>query len=416
MAKAKVHPRTTLRQKLLLISGSILVTLFVAELLARLFVPYIRGTHLHPSSIWRDNFITSERIGKYHPVLGWVLQPNKETINKSWEFEHIIKTNSHGLRDDEVSYERQPNTRRILLLGDSFGMGYGVERKYSLEFLLEKYLRNTEVINLSVSGYGTDQELLAYEIEGEKYKADLVLLAFTIANDVFNNTMPNQYGRNKPYFELKNGKAILKGIPVPKMPFPENPKNADTHTRSPFPIHDFFDANSALYAWVFDRLSRIPSLKKRWEKAELLYPQVDVFYASQLWILNTRVSEYDPIWQLTFKLLERWQQKCVEQNAKPVLLLIPSNLQIYKGALKRVIKERNLNPGEFDLQHPNNLLKNFCKTHHLDVIDVLPEFQAAAASGYSPYFKRNPHWNRYGHLLAAKAVARELSKMEIFKK
>jgi hypothetical protein len=416
MAKAKVQPGTTLKQKFLLVIGSILVPLIVAELLVRLFVPYIRGTHQHPSSIWRDNFITSDRIGKYHPVLGWVLQPNKETINRGWEFEHMIKTNSHGHRDDEVSYERQPNTRRILLLGDSFGMGYGVKRKYSLESLLEKYLRNTEVVNLSVSGYGTDQELLAYEMEGKKYKADLVLLAFTIANDALNNAMANQYGRNKPYFELKNGKVILKGIPVPKMPFPENLGNENTQTRSPFLIHDFFDANSALYAWVFDRLSQIPSLKRRWEKSELLYPQVDMFYSSQLWILNTRVSEYDPIWQLTFKLLERWQRKCLEQNSKPVLLLIPSNLQIYQGALKRMIKKRNLNPEEFDLEHPNTLLKNFCKSHHLDMIDSLPELQAAAKSGRSPYFKRNPHWNRIGHLLTAKAIARELSKMEIFEK
>lgn len=403
----------TYKKKLLLLGCGTVIALITAELLVRLLFPHVRGTHQHTSSIWRDDFLSHDRLGRHHPLLGWTLRPNEETVNRGWEFEHVIRTNSRGFRDEEVPYERRPDIRRIVLLGDSFGMGDGVDRQQSFAELLEDFLPKTEVVNLSVSGYGTDQELLAYETEGKKYRPDIVLLAFTSANDFQNNVSKQEYGLGKPHYEFADGKVILRGVPVPEWPAGKISDTTDTKTSSPFPTHDFFDANSALYALAFDRISRVPSIKKRWEKTELLYPQVEAFYAGQVGIFNTRPSpQLASAWELTLGLLEKWQKEALDESAQPVLLLIPSHLQVYPEIWNCAVRQYDLRPEDFNPRYPNNRLKDFCKARNLAVIDLLPDFRTAAEAGKSLYYKRNPHWNREGHYLAAKVIARELSGID----
>ena len=89
-------------RKLLVMGASILATLLVLEVLMRILFLYIRGNHQHPSSVWRDDFLTDGRLGQDHTLLGWTLQTNKTTQNRGWEFEHSIRTNSLGYRDQEA--------------------------------------------------------------------------------------------------------------------------------------------------------------------------------------------------------------------------------------------------------------------------------------------------------------------------
>ena len=398
-----------MKQKLLLLVASLFVSLLVGELISRLAVPYVRGSHQHPSSIWRDDFIQEDRIGRYDPTLGWALQADSHTTHRSWEFEYTVSTNSRGLRDDETPFERTPEVARMLLLGDSFAMGYGVERAHSLEFLLERQL-DAEVVNLAVAGYGTDQALLIYESEGCKYHADLVLLTFTIDNDVLNNGASNQYGKNKPYFSSRDGTLTLEGVPVPRERFPDPGADSD-EIGSPFPFHDFLDARSSLYALAFQRLVQIPALRTHWEETGLLFAQVDLFYASQLGMLRKRVGADSPVWQLTLQLVGRWQRRCLEEGSVPVLVLIPSQLQVYPAAFDRVIEQRGLKTSDLGVDHPNRILSEFARSRDLAVIDLLPALRAGAAAGESPYFKRNPHWSRAGHHLASEFIAAEVTEL-----
>jgi lysophospholipase L1-like esterase len=104
---------------------------------------------------------------------------------------------------------------RVLVLGDSFAWGYGVEESERFSQVLEKSL-DVEVINAGVSGYSTDQELLWYGNEGIKYETDLVILVLA-GNDVGDNErdiVSTIY--HKPRFELEEGQLVLRGTPVPQ--------------------------------------------------------------------------------------------------------------------------------------------------------------------------------------------------------
>ena len=156
-----------------------------------------------------------DRFWKYDSLLGWAHQPGQEGIFETPEFRTVVHINDKGLRDGPHSYERQNNTERILVLGDSFAWGYGVEEQERFSQLLEQSM-DVEVINAGVSGYSTDQELLWYKSEGIKYETDLVILVLA-GNDVGDNDqqiVSRIY--YKPRFVLKDGQLVPTGYPVPK--------------------------------------------------------------------------------------------------------------------------------------------------------------------------------------------------------
>ena len=156
-----------------------------------------------------------DRFWKYDSILGWAHEPGQEGIFETPEFRTTVRINERGLRDRGHSYERHDDNQRILVLGDSFAWGYGVEESERFSQLLEEAL-GVEVINAGVSGYSTDQELLWYRSEGIKYETDLVILVFA-GNDVGDNDrelVSTIY--YKPKFILKRGQLVPTGYPVPK--------------------------------------------------------------------------------------------------------------------------------------------------------------------------------------------------------
>ena len=155
-----------------------------------------------------------DRFWKYDSLLGWAHQPGQEGIFETPQFHTVVRINENGLRDRGHSYERQNDIERILVLGDSFAWGYGVEESERFSQLLEEAL-GAEVINAGVSGYSTDQELLWYRNEGIKYETDLVILVFA-GNDVGDNDrqlVSTIY--YKPKFVIEEGQLVPIGYPVP---------------------------------------------------------------------------------------------------------------------------------------------------------------------------------------------------------
>jgi GDSL-like lipase/acylhydrolase family protein len=151
-----------------------------------------------------------DRFWKYDPLLGWAHKPGQEGIFETPQFRTLVRINDNGLRDRPHSYARQNNIERILVLGDSFAWGYGVEESERFSQLLEKSL-DVEAINAGVSGYSTDQELLWYQNEGIKYDTDLVILELA-GNDVDDNDQQLvNHIYYKPKFVLEEGRLIPTG-------------------------------------------------------------------------------------------------------------------------------------------------------------------------------------------------------------
>ena len=92
-----------------------------------------------------------------------------------------VVTNSEGMRDRERPRARPPGTRRIVVLGDSFTFGYGVEGDALWTAVLERLLpAGTEVLNFGVGGYSTQDEAAVLEHKALGFDPDLVLVAYTL--------------------------------------------------------------------------------------------------------------------------------------------------------------------------------------------------------------------------------------------
>jgi hypothetical protein len=174
-----------------------------------------------------------------------VNEPDRQYWHTSADFKIQIRTNSRGIRaDEEIPYEKAPGLQRIVVLGDSFAMGYEVNLEDTFLTRMEKQLRaaglNVQVVNLAVSGHGNAEELLMLQHEGLKYQPDLVLLCWH-RSDLTDNVRSG-------LFELKDGQlkpknpAYLPGVQI-------------QHKLYRIPGYDWVQAHSNLYAFLREWIS-----------------------------------------------------------------------------------------------------------------------------------------------------------------
>ena len=97
------------------------------------------------------NFDTN--LSRYDSSLTYRFRSNIQGRFTNPEFDVEVKTNSLGVRDDEASLQ-YPS---IVVLGDSHGMGWGVEQHDRFSEVLERQLQ-VKTLNTSITSYGTHRE------------------------------------------------------------------------------------------------------------------------------------------------------------------------------------------------------------------------------------------------------------------
>jgi lysophospholipase L1-like esterase len=143
------------------------------------------------------------------PRWGWRMVPGAVKSGFLWGGERPAQVNSHGWRDAETTWEKPAGVKRLVVLGDSFTFGVGVdaEQRYTEE--LERLRPGLEVLNLGMNAVGTDQELLYLEDHGLRYAPDLVVCAFFEGNDLADVSYQRNSYWPKPYFVLEQGELVL---------------------------------------------------------------------------------------------------------------------------------------------------------------------------------------------------------------
>lgn len=144
-------------------------------------------------------------LSRFDKDLGWSKTPGASIVRSSREHTAHIAINSLGLRDDEMRDPGKPPARyRVLFLGDSFVLGYTVERDELFVDVLERWWRaedrDVECINGGTEGWSTDQEVLWFQKYGRDYMPDLVVLC-PYENDLFWNGETSYLRFPKPRFQ-----------------------------------------------------------------------------------------------------------------------------------------------------------------------------------------------------------------------
>jgi lysophospholipase L1-like esterase len=340
--RAESRPAGEWRARLLLVFFSLAVTALFLELALR-----ILGMGA-PPALGKGAF----DYFTFDETLGWELTPGAGGRLASGEFDVAIRINGHGERSDyEIPLERTPGKTRLLAIGDSFSFGHGVEAAEAWPARLAGLLPDTEVVNLAVTGYGTDQQVLRLEKQGLAYKPDVVILGLFEGN-VFRNLKREQMGYPKPLFELEDGKLELRGVPLPRLAEGETYASA-----MPF---------SRLWALAGGRA-------------------IELF----------RHLGFGKSWPLTGAILERFAADCRKVGAEPRVVLIPKDRAVDAPGWRGAIHRRTLRE-----------IEELSKSRGLATLDLTPVLAAQLEKDGQPlYFPVDGHWNAAGHQAAAQAIA-----------
>lgn len=172
-------------RKLWLALGGLLAALLVGEIVCRLVTddPFETAGKMRDS--WRATGLTSD------PDVDFSFEPGYEgRMTLEGEYDVPFRINGQGLRDDHDYAAEHPGTTRILLVGDSFVFGIGVELPDTLGKQLERALnagrpaRPAEVIAVGVPSYGLDAYVGVVERWMPRLQPDLVLVALYPGNDL----------------------------------------------------------------------------------------------------------------------------------------------------------------------------------------------------------------------------------------
>ncbi len=174
--------------------GAITIGIGIAMLIGEIGLRLLQPARLFSSGRERDFFC------RFDPELGWAPLQNITALQKKGDLSGLVHQNKYGLRGpDDMQLNKTAGKRRVLVLGDSYAWGYGVNQT-ELFSAPKVHGTNDEILNFGVSGYGTDQEYLFYQRDGINFVVDEVVVAFNPYNNVAHNLAPKQYGYLKPYF------------------------------------------------------------------------------------------------------------------------------------------------------------------------------------------------------------------------
>jgi len=314
---------------------------------------------------------------EFHPTRGFALGRDLSMVDWDTDFKVTRKHNSHGFRSPEIPVEKPPDRTRVMIVGDSFVYGLGVENEEAFPQVLEQLEPSLQVINAGVPAYSGAEELVQLREEIGIWKPDIVIVAY-FWNDLF-GAYPGRYLK----FEVRDGELYLN---PPDPPTAHNPV-FDTHWKKHehrVARYGFIARNSYLYRLVSDRLKVFSFVLQSWWTSlrEPDHQEGDAPASDR--------SEEEPAWKLSLALLREMGRVSRAHGARFMLLVIPDQAQIEPD-----VNVYGLPPFLPDVQER---VDGFAKREGIPVLDPLEDLREIRRSeGRAQYFPNDRHWNRVGH-------------------
>lgn len=303
--------------------------------------------------------------------LGWTIKPGGAAADGGY------RANQRGLRADREYQEAPPaGVVRVAAFGDSFTHGDGVPNAAAWPARLGGLGARLEVLNFGVPGYGLDQALLRYRLEGRAYRPGLVLIGFMTENIHRHvNVFRPFYLRDthlplaKPRFVLDGGGLTLVPNPLPSLDEYRRLLEDDRGLWRRLARGDGH-YQAGYTAGPLDGLGavRLAKMAVAAGRAQLGgHPPI-----------LTRDGSYNPeseAFRITAALIESFYRESVEEGSVPVVLVLPDRPELERHRAARATTYRPLLARLADAGH-----------RHLDLIGALgalPVKEALGAVHYS---------------------------------
>lgn len=315
------------------------------------------------------------------PILDHSLRPGARGRMMSMEYNVTYAINSLGMRDDDL--DDADRSGRLLLLGDSFMEGYGVERGLILADRVEQPGRI--VMNAGVKSYSPLLEYLYLRHRGLVLKPDTVVLFFDLsdpANDAYytRRLITDDSGLPLAIRPRRAGALPLTG-----------------------PTAQFLENYSALFCYLrHAALKYLPAGRE------------DVGYAGAALDLEPLFpgrdaipdSDYYHRWEPSLRYLRLVRDLLADRGVAFRLVIYPYGHQVSADAWAEGRRAHNFPPG-VSSRRPEEFLLRFASAEGIPTLSLWDTFRNHPDPG-SLYFRHDGHWTAAGHAVAAEAVSRWL--------
>jgi hypothetical protein len=308
----------------------------------------------------------------------------------------VFITESHGFRNrHEVDRHKPSGARRVILIGDSFVVGYRVDQDETIGRVLENELRrrtgsaSLKVLVAGAGHPGVTLDLLQRHLLD--FDPDLVLVGITLGNDISQSWLE----RRKLPAKLLNS-LLLPTDAFASGPLGRFPARADRSLR-----HWRIYRRAAqelqtevITPWYFDEPGR----------AHLFDPghSLGHFFARRSLALVER--SFDDL----FFFMDGIARAAAARHTPVVFALLPQRFQVRQREWSATLWHYALDAGAFDVDRPNRLIRDACVQRGLVCVDLLPAFRRGCAMQPCYMSRGDMHWNARGHWIAARAIAEDL--------
>ena len=345
---------------------------------------------IEPREVLREYFERGD------PVLNHKFIAGARGRHKTLEFDAAYAINSLGLRNDEIPREKPKGIRRILMLGDSFTEGNGVQASETFSSRLQERLRQTEagthwqIVNAGVGSYSPLLELLYLKNGGLSLEPDLVILNFDLSD--INDDI--RYSRLAEFDASGDPLAVRQ----------ENDSKPGSWPSAVLVgIKDFFKQHARLYNFTKRRLVGYLSGLQPPD----LSGDVRVDKYGMLRERDGRPCD-DAAWGLSYQYLLRTRDLLKAHGSDFWVTVYPIGNQVSPREWSKGRVYWGFEPGKVYSTRPQSLVADFCRKNDIRVVDMSDDFKQAARTVYPLYYDHDGHWKPAGHQVVADVLYREL--------
>ena len=313
---------------------------------------------------------TYERESKYrqsHPVYHHTLKPNAYADNAEWGGdEYEVYTNSLGFKDSvNRTIELKPKSKRLVLIGDSFTEGVGIEYQQTFAGLIDTYFRDKdiEVLNAGVLSYSPIiyYKKIQYLLETVGLEFDH-LVVFVDISDIANEANLYDFDENNNVKTREDGLTFVW----------VRPKESK-------PIRNFFNNHSFFIARIRTLLRIYRGKRHSWDDS--------LNFEEALWTMDDKAySNYGELGvQLAQQRMDLLKKLLDEHQIKLTLVVYPWPDQIFR---------RDLNSRQV------TVWQDWCRTNEVPFINLFPDFineSDPETTIRSLFITGDVHWNAAGH-------------------
>jgi hypothetical protein len=381
----------------LLLFASGLLGLLVLEVAVRV---------LEPEEAVRSRFIAPDLVLHHRFV------PGARGRHRTNEFDVSYAINSLGLRDREVGQQKPAGVCRILMLGDSFTEGDGVEQDQTfssrLQALLDREGRGArwQVLN---GGVGSYSPLLAYlylKNAGLQLQPDLVVLHVDLS-DAYDDI---QYARQA----VVDDRGEPTAVQAPASAFQESQRwraevSEPEEAPSSRPVRLLIEAKDVvkehlrLYGFVRRRLAAHVAAAKQTNTSGDI--QVDKFAM----LRDGYRGDMDRDWSLSLGYITMIRDRLAAEGIDVWVTVYPYGMQVSPREWAAGRKVRGFESGRVYPTEPQDRLERLCREAGIPVVNLCEDFRALARTVHPIYYDLDGHWRPVGHELVADVLHRKLA-------